>query len=118
MPAVPPSVQFATDKEPFIGFDTAAIANAVRDEETVTETAEVEEVEGEAGTVESVITSDLGKEATANGTALSGFTAPSLGTALTIADLAGYCTAARVSRSPTLARFELATKKEDSITVT
>jgi hypothetical protein len=113
-----PSVQYATGKEPAIGFATAAIANASRDEENVVETGDVEEVEGEAGAVESVITSNLGKEVSVNGTALSGMTLPEIGDALTAADLDGYCTAASMSSTPTLSRFNLGVKKEDSITVT
>jgi hypothetical protein len=111
-----PSVINLVNKEPVIGFATAAIANTLRAEETITPTADVEEVEGEDAAVCAVVTSNPGFEASANGTALTGYTAPEIGAAATVGDIAGYCTDSKVSRTSTLARFQVATKKEDSIT--
>lgn len=112
-----PSTQQITGKTPMIGFTALeAIANALRSEETETPIAEVEEVEGETGEVEAVVTSDPGMEVGASGTALSSYTNPAIGAALTVGGVAGYCIEARISRTPTLARFACKTRKEDSIT--
>jgi hypothetical protein len=112
-----PAVQNITGKEPLIGFiASTTIANAMRQEETETQTADVEEVEQEDGAVAAVVTSNLGVEVSANGTALSGYTAPEIGAALEVGDVAGYCINSSVSRTSTLARFSVTTKKEDSIT--
>jgi len=110
-----PAVLANTGKTPTIGFATTAISNLVRDTEDRVETSEEELLIGEDNTTQAVINSDPGLEIGVSGTALTSFTAPAIGSALTAGDLAGYVTESRLSRTRTLARWSGRVKKEDSI---
>ena len=110
-----PTVIANTGKTPSIGFAADPVANLVRETEERVETAEEELLISEAGTTDAVVISDPGIEIGFQGTALTSFTAPAIGAALTAGGLAGYVTESRLSRSRTLARFSGRVKKEDSI---
>ena len=111
-----PVILTNTGMTPVFGFSTAAIANLMRESEDEIQTAERDELIGEADTTQAVIYTDRGVQVAVGAVMLSGFTLPAIGAALTAGGKAGYVMEANLSRSKNLNRVRLMVELPDSIT--